>query len=86
MSDEDLIRVQNDIVKPRYRQYRISITRLDAHNSDEGRKSLFKDYAQKVGVADVERRTCSTTNFNDMRAWMDDLRQKVIAFLTQQMP
>lgn len=86
LSDEDLIRVQNDIVEPRYRQYRISITRSDYHNSDKGRKSLFKDYAQNVDGADVERRTCSTTNFNDMRAWMDDLRQKVITSLTQQMP
>lgn len=86
LSDEDLIRVQNDIVKPSYRQYRISITRLDTHNSDDGRKSLFKDYDQKVGGADVERRTCSTTNFHNIRAWMDDLRQMVISSLTQQMP
>lgn len=83
---EDLIRVQNDILNPRYRQYRISITRLNKHDSDDGRKSLFKDYEQKVGDADVERRTCSSTNFSGMRAWMDDLRQLVIATLTQKMP
>ena len=86
LSFEDIIKVQNDIVKPKYRQYRISITRLDEHDSDEGRKKLFKDYEQKVGGADIGRRTCSSANFNNMRAWMDDLKQLVIASLTQQMP
>lgn len=86
LSEEDLIRVQNDIVKPRYRQYRITITRLDAHDSFDGRKSLFKDYELKVQGADFDRRTCSTTNFKNMRAWMDDLRKLVISNLTQQMP
>lgn len=86
LSDEDLIRVQNDITNPCYRQYRIAITRLDMHNSDDGRKTLFKDYNQNVGGADVDRRTCSTTNFNNMRAWMDDLKQLVIAALSRQMP
>ena len=86
LSFEDLIKVQNDIVKPKYRQYRISITRLDEHDSDEGRKKLFKDYVQKVGGTDIDRRTCSSTNFKNMRAWMDHLKQLVIASLTQQMP
>lgn len=86
LSDEVLIKVQNDITNPIYRQYRISITRLDRFNSDEGRTSLFKDYEQKVGGADVDRRTCSTTNFGNMRAWMDDLRQLVVASLTRQIP
>ena len=83
---EVLIKVQSDIVKPKYRQYRISITRLDKYDSDKGRKKLFKDYEQKVGGADIDRRTCSSTNFNNMRAWMDDLKQLVVASLTQQMP
>lgn len=86
LSEEDLIKVQNDIVNPKYRQYRISITRLDEHDSDEGRKKLFKDYEQKVDGVDIDRRTCSSTNFNNMRAWMDDLKKLVIASLTQQMP
>ena len=86
LSDEALIRVQNDISNPRYRQYRIAITRLDEHNSDDGRKTLFKDYEQKIGGPDVDRRTCSTTNFNNMRVWMNDLKQLVIAALTRQMP
>jgi len=86
LSDEALIRVQNDITNPRYRQYRIAITRLDRYDSDDGRKTLFKDYERKVGGADIDRRTCSTTNFNNMRAWMDDLKQLVIAALTRQIP
>lgn len=86
LTDEALIRVQNDITNPNYRQYRVAITRLDKYDSDDGRKSLFKDYDQKVGGADVDRRTCSTTNFDDMRVWMYDLRQLVIAALTRQIP
>ena len=86
LSDEALIRVQNDITNPRYRQYRIAITRLDRYDSDDGRKTLFKDYERIVGGADIDRRTCSTTNFNDMRAWMDDLKKLVIAALTRQIP
>lgn len=86
LSDEALIKVQNDITNPIYRQYRISITRLDKYNSDDGRKLLFKDYEQKVGGADVGRRTCSTTYFGNMRMWMDNLRQLVIASLTRQIP
>ncbi len=86
LSDEALIRVQNDITNPRYRQYRIAITRLDMHNSDDGRKTLFRDYEMKIGGPDVDRRTCSTTNFDNMRVWMDDLKQLVIAALTRQIP
>jgi hypothetical protein len=86
LSDDVLSKVQNDITNPKYRKYRISITRLKDHDSDAGRKSLFKGYDQKVSEADVNRRTCSSTNFDNMRAWMDDLRKKVIASLNQQKP
>lgn len=85
LTDQALAKVQNDILRPGYRQYRISITRLSDHDSDEGRKKLFEGYDQKVIGADVDRRTCSTVNFGNMRAWMDDLRQKVVACLTQQL-
>lgn len=76
--DSILYKIQNDILNPQYRQYRIAITRQSSHETDDARKKLFVDYDTYVGGTDVDRRTASTINMNIMRDWMEDLRKKVI--------
>lgn len=70
-------KIQNDITKKDYRQYRIVITRENEHDSDDGRKNLFKDY-DNVVKGDVKKRTCSTTNFSGTRAWIEGLRILIV--------
>lgn len=67
----------NEIEDKNKWQYRISITRQDLHNSQEGRKSLFKGYDTHVSGSIIRRRG-SSTNLGDTRAWMDDFSMKVI--------
>lgn len=74
--------IQNDIENEKYRQYRIGITRQTSHNSNRGRKGLFKDYDVIISGDDVLRRTAATIRLdNDEREWMKDLQQKVLAKL-----
>lgn len=71
--------IQNDIVKEKYRQYRVGITRQMTHNSDNGRKKLFKDYDKVVSGNDIFRRTAATICLdNKEREWMSDLQQRVL--------
>lgn len=81
ISEDILFSIQDDILKPEYRQYRISITRQDRHDTNDGRKKLFKDYDIIVAGADVDRRTAATINMGEMRDWMEDLRLLVITKL-----
>ena len=74
--------IQNDIVNEKYRQYRIGITRQKTHNSDEGRKRLFKDYDIIISGDDVHRRSAATICLDDKeREWMSDLQQRVLVKL-----
>lgn len=71
--------IQNDIVKEKYRQYRIGITRQVTHNSDNGRKKLFKGYDIVIPGNDILRRTAATICLDDKeREWMSDLQQRVL--------
>lgn len=79
------VKIQNDITKKDYRQYRIVITRTDAYDSDAGRKALFANYDEIV-KGDVRRRTCSTANFIDTRAWIEDLRLRITSKLNALLP
>jgi hypothetical protein len=72
---------QNNIYNNDYRVYRIGITREAAHNDQDGRKSLFKDYENNVKGADHNRRSGATIFLNDMRVWMDDFSNIVISYL-----
>ena len=85
MNTKIFFKIQNDITKKDYRQYRIVITRADAHDSNAGRKALFADYDDIV-KGNVERRTCSTTNFLDTRAWIEDLRLRITSKLNALLP
>ena len=76
--EETYTNIQNDIVKPELRQYRIGITRQAIHNSIEKRRNLFKDYDSFVTGDDVLRRTASSIYFDDMRNAMEQIRQMVI--------
>ena len=60
--------------------YRIGITREKCHDSDKGRKRLFKDYDEAVG-GNVDRRKGASINLPDMRAWMQDLSNRVASIL-----
>ena len=72
----------SDIVNEKYRQYHVSITRQKIHNSDEGRKRLFKDYDTVISGGDVHRRSAATICLDDKeREWMSDLQQRVLAKL-----
>lgn len=79
---EQFEHIQNDIVNEKYRQYHVSITRQKIHNSDEGRKRLFKDYDTVISGGDVHRRSAATICLDDKeREWMSDLQQRVLAKL-----
>ncbi|WP_431609260.1 hypothetical protein [Chryseobacterium sp. 'Rf worker isolate 10'] len=73
--------VQNDIFDNKYRIYRIGITREGKHNDNDGRKDLFKDYNDYVSGDTSERRSGATIYLDDMRNWMQDFSDKVIAYL-----
>lgn len=60
------------------RHYRISITVGDTHSDDAGRRRLFGDYDTTVG-GDIRRRRGETIQINNLRQWMNNLAQKVIA-------
>lgn len=71
--------IQNDIVKEKYRQYRVGITRQVTHNSDDGRKKLFRGYDKIISGNDIFRRTAATICLDDKeREWMSDLQQRVL--------
>lgn len=74
--DPDLA-IQN-ILWSEVRHYRISITVGDTHSDDAGRKRLFDDYDISV-VGDIQRRRGETIQINNLRQWMNNLAQKVIA-------
>lgn len=76
-----LEQVQNDIFLNKYRLYRIGITREKKHNNIEGRNRLFKKYEKYVKGVTCERRRGSTVNIVDLRDWMQDFSDKVIAYL-----
>lgn len=79
---EQFEHIQNDIVNEKHRQYHVSITRQKIHNSDEGRKRLFKDYDTVISGGDVHRRSAATICLDDKeREWMSDLQQRVLAKL-----
>lgn len=81
ISEDILFSIQDDILKPEYRQYRISITRQDRHDTTVGRIKLFKGYDVTVLGEDVDRRTAATINMGEMREWMENLRMLVITKL-----
>ena len=79
ITDEDIYtNIQNDIVRPEIRQYRIGITRQAVHNSVKKRKDLFKDYDKYVTGDDNLRRTASSICFDDVRNSMEQIRHMVI--------
>lgn len=76
---EQFFEIQDDIVKSKYRQYRIGITRQLKDNSDDGRSKLYSNYDKKVTGTDIERRTASSIFLNDQeRQWMEELDNMVI--------
>ena len=77
--------IQNDITKEEYREYRIAITREEIHNSDIGRKSLFKDFDIHVKGDDVSRRSGASVYIKDMRNWMETVRQNMIICLNNKL-
>ena len=60
--------------------YRIGITRKDCHDSDNGRKVLFKGYDSAVH-GNVERRKGASVNQPDLRNWMQDLSVRIATVL-----
>lgn len=60
--------------------YRIGITRESCHNTDKGRQGLFKGY-DAVVIGDVERRKGASIYLTQMREWMQDLSERVVAIL-----
>lgn len=77
MIGEDCQDAHNEIEDIKRWQYRISITRQSTHDSPDKRKSLFKNYESHVKES-IERRRGSTTNLEDMRAWMEDFSKTVV--------
>lgn len=78
---EILEKVQNDIFEKRYRLYRIGITREESHNSLTGRKKLFLNYKKYVDGPTSVRRSAASIHIEDMRDWMKDFAEQVVAYL-----
>lgn len=76
-----LQQVQNNIYDTKYRVYRIGITREEEHNEELGRRKLFKHYDNNVTGATAERRSAATIHIPDLRPWMKDFADRVIAYL-----
>ncbi|MCY4559104.1 MAG: hypothetical protein OXF79_22555 [Chloroflexi bacterium] len=57
------------------RAFRVAITVDDRHDSEAGRKRLFKGYT-KVVSGQVTRRRAETLHLNDLRFWMKRLAKK----------
>lgn len=60
--------------------YRIGITRESCHNSEKGRRGLYKGYDVAV-KGDVVRRKGASIYLSQMRVWMQDLSDRIIAVL-----
>ena len=60
--------------------YRIGITRETCHDSDKGRKRLYKGYEEAVR-GNVERRKGASISLPNMRAWMQDLSDRIASIL-----
>ncbi len=52
------------------KRYHIAITVTSTHDSDSGRKKLFKQFDTTVSGSSA-RRTATTIHFEDIRSWMD---------------
>lgn len=73
--------VQNDIYNTDLRMYRIGITREVSHNSNAGRRRLFKNYDSYVTGTTSDRRSGATIYIDDIRNWMQDFSSRVINYL-----
>jgi hypothetical protein len=69
-----------NIIWKEARRYRVSITVGDTHNSDTGRRRLFKDYDTTV-AGGIERRCAETFYVTNLRAWMEKLANEAISFI-----
>jgi hypothetical protein len=76
------VTIQNIIWK-QARQYRLSITVGQTHNSDAGRRRLFKHYDIKAS-GDIQRRRAETFFVQQLREWMADLAAKAIVVVNSQ--
>jgi hypothetical protein len=65
------------IVWEQVRRYRVSITVSNTHNSDVGRRRLFKDY-DTIVQGDISRRRSETFFSTDLRPWMALMANKAI--------
>lgn len=71
----------NDIFNFDLRRYRVGINRTPKYNTAKKRKSLFKGYDGCVKGADNTRRTAATFFQTDIRAWMADMKIRIIEYL-----
>ncbi len=62
------------------RRFRVSITVGDRHATDAGRVRLFKDY-EAIVPGDIERRRGETFYVGDLRAWMNNIASKALAYI-----
>lgn len=76
--DPDLA-IEN-IIWQSVRHYRVSITVSTTHNSDAGRKRLFKEFDMTV-PGDCQRRQGETFYVQNLRPWMQALAEKAIALI-----
>lgn len=74
-------RIMKNVANKNLWQYRIGISRDDAHNgSDDKRKALFKYYDEHVSDPQ-ERRHAATIYIADTNAWATNLKDEVIKYL-----
>lgn len=63
------------------KKFRVSITAESLHDSDDGRKKLFKGYDTVIPQGDVNYRNAQYIHIPDLRCWMELFSQDVILLL-----
>lgn len=67
-----------NVIWKKARAFRVSVTISDSHNSEKGRKALFKGYDEIV-PGKVARRRAETLYLTDLRIWLNTLADMAIA-------
>lgn len=63
------------------KKFRISITANQSHDTERGRKRLFKGYDNVIPQGDVNYRNAQYIHIPNLRVWMESFSQDVVSLL-----
>lgn len=75
--DLDVDQAVQQIIWKKARAFRVAITIGDTHDSENGRKQLFKGYRETVSGG-VSRRRAETLYLDDLRRWMKRIARNAL--------